>query len=615
MKLPLILLLLLLLPSVTAIEYHTTLLTVAEGGDVWEGGTADLYLELRPGTGRVFIDSFPISRVDTQFSTRYAKEIACDFLAIDCDKYDFFYTIRADSSIVGGPSAGAAIAIVTIAALDEQPIKQDVAMTGTINSGSLLGPVSGIIPKVTAAKDAGMSVVVIPALIPLGIEVLRTNSSFELGNTSINYSQEYDEKILSGFSSEGFRVVQAADLYEALPYFIEKKYVEPNVDFSPSPEYVKIMRDVADQLCARRESLLMDARAFLSNESMRNQSSSVEEQIRQASAQERYYAMASFCFGHNIDLQRSLLSEREDSYLRALFRQTQEEMAVFERELSLRNLSTIGDIETYAIVHERLSEAEDVLKDINRENISSYDLAYAVERFYSAKTWASFFGIDSSAYTINREHLKTACLNRLSEAEERVAYVENYLPATLTFAGREELNLARMDYTANEYAVCLFKASKAKAEANILSSVLSISEPRLEPLLAQKMRAVERVLSRQAEQGLFPIMGYSYYEYGKSLQEEDPYSALTYAEYGLALSELHLYFPKEESGVFDGIFVSSIDWPWPETIFFFFGLVTGLFVFPLLFVRSEKKEMKNEKKGTENEKKQIKKKNNGKSKK
>lgn len=583
--------LLILITPVVATEYHTTLLTVAENGESWEGGTADLFLELRQGSGRVFIDSFPISRVDTQFSTRYAKEVACDFLETDCDNYDFFYTIRAGSSIVGGPSAGAAIAVLTIAALDKQFIKQDVAMTGTINSGSLIGPVSGIIPKITAAKDAGISVVVIPALAPLGVEELRMNSSYNLTNASINYSQAYDEEVLTGFHKDDFVVVQAGDLYEALPYFIEKEYPEPEFSFAPSDEYTSVMREVAQDLCQRRGRMLAEASDFLANESVRNRSDGVEEQIRLANKQERYYAMASFCFGHNIDLQRLLLSEREGSYLRALLRETKEDARTFTRDLELRNISTIGDLETYAIVRERLSEAEEILNDIDRDNISVNDLAYAVERFSSSEIWASFFGMDSSTYVINREHLHDACLNRLSEAEERVAYVENYLPARLTIEGRKELNLAREDYAANEYALCLFKASKAKAEANILSSALSITEPRLESLITRKMRAVERVLSRQAEQGLFPIMGYSYYEYGKSLQENDPYSTLTYAEYSLALSELHLYFPKEDAHEFNFDF-----WPWAETVFFFFGLVTGLVVFPLLFMKSKKKMRKENKK-------------------
>ena len=54
---------------------HLTLLAVQETPNgTYVGSTADLYLELRDGTGRVFLDTSPLTKVDTQISTRYAKE-------------------------------------------------------------------------------------------------------------------------------------------------------------------------------------------------------------------------------------------------------------------------------------------------------------------------------------------------------------------------------------------------------------------------------------------------------------------------------------------------------------------------------------------------------------
>ena len=142
-------------------QYKTTLLTVNQD-DETVGGVAELFLEVRPGSGRVFINSFPVSRTDTQFSTRFANEIACDFLEADCSRHDFLYTINAGSSIVGGPSAGAAMTVLTVAALDKQPLREDVAMTGTINSGGLIGPVAGVPAKALAAERAGITTVVAP---------------------------------------------------------------------------------------------------------------------------------------------------------------------------------------------------------------------------------------------------------------------------------------------------------------------------------------------------------------------------------------------------------------------------------------------------------------------
>jgi len=106
-----------LLPSVIAKSGHMKLLAVKETEAGFEGGIADLYLEIKPGSGRVFLETFPLTRTDTQMSTRFAKAIACDTLERDCDDVDFFYTITSDSAVIAGPSAGASIAVLTVAML------------------------------------------------------------------------------------------------------------------------------------------------------------------------------------------------------------------------------------------------------------------------------------------------------------------------------------------------------------------------------------------------------------------------------------------------------------------------------------------------------------------
>ena len=101
----------LLIPNVLAKQGHMKLLAVKESENGYEGGIADLYLEIKPGSGRVFLETFPLTKTDTQMSTRFAKAIACDIIEKDCDDTDFFYTITADSAIIAGPSAGSSLAI------------------------------------------------------------------------------------------------------------------------------------------------------------------------------------------------------------------------------------------------------------------------------------------------------------------------------------------------------------------------------------------------------------------------------------------------------------------------------------------------------------------------
>src|SRR3990167_593472 len=75
-------------------RYSIKLLAVQEENGKFIGSDADLYLELKPGSGRVFLETTPLTKLDTQLSTRFAKEIACDHFDMDCGGYDFFFTIN-----------------------------------------------------------------------------------------------------------------------------------------------------------------------------------------------------------------------------------------------------------------------------------------------------------------------------------------------------------------------------------------------------------------------------------------------------------------------------------------------------------------------------------------
>ena len=79
----LVILSLFIFPNAFAKQGHMKLLAVKETESGYEGGIADLFLEIKPGSGRVFLETFPLTRTDTQMSTRFAKAIACDILEKD----------------------------------------------------------------------------------------------------------------------------------------------------------------------------------------------------------------------------------------------------------------------------------------------------------------------------------------------------------------------------------------------------------------------------------------------------------------------------------------------------------------------------------------------------
>lgn len=566
-------LLLLLMPLALAQQGHVTLLTVADNGNASYGGTADLYVDIRPGTGQIFLDTYPLTRLDTQSSTRYANQVACDYLDVDCSAYDFFYTIRADSSVVGGPSAGAAIAVLTAVLLDGGSIDESIAITGTINSGGIIGPVAGIRQKAEAAADKGMDLLLISAF-SFPTELNRSYVFPE--NESRNLSQLY---VPINLTDLPLPVLQVTNLNDALAYFTGKQVTVPTPP-QPPAEYEDIMADVAQRLCSQRESLRvsLNTTGLLDNYTEGNFSQLRDEALERGDT----YSAASYCFGSLVDLRTIAFSDLDNSELRLRYAALSRQVREFKQSVQLWNLTTLAELETSMIVDERLEEARSSLIEVNLSNVSARRLAFVHERLNSATVWSAFRYMPSSSISLDPQHLTRACNDKVIEAEERINYAELYLPEESLLSAREELAAARVDLQSAEHANCIFRASKAQALADLLSGSLSVSRDHVDALVDGKLAAVERLLQDQTEKGYFPIIGYSYYRYSASLAQHDPYSALTFSEYALELSNLDRYFPRESSSRIESRQVYLV-------LLFSAGLVLGIaigFVLALQFKKS-----------------------------
>src|SRR3989338_342427 len=260
-----------------------------------------------------------------------------------------------------------------------------------------------------------------------------------------------------------------------------------------------------------------------------------------------FYSSASYCFGSNVEfnylsLLHQDLSEKE---IAEKAQKLKDSAAEFESEIENEKLKTITDLESYMVVKERLKEADDflniALEPISDRNSSLHNLAYAEERIGSARSWSQFLKNTGKEFDLNQEVIKNACRAKLAEVEERLQYVQLYLPQSLENT-RKELAYAYKDLESGNYELCLFKASKAKANVDTVLSVFGVKMEDVEKIVANKLGIVERNIVDEAEKGIFPILGYSYFEYANSLKDSDIFSALLYSGYALELSYLDIYF-------------------------------------------------------------------------
>lgn len=528
---------------------HMKLLAVSDTAEGYKGITADLYLEVQPGEGRVFIESFPLTKMDTQISTRFAKEIACSEINLDCDRLNFFYTIKADTALVGGPSAGAAAAVLTASVLQGWKVDESIAMTGTINSGGLVGPVGGLKEKISAAPERGIRKI----LIPEGERYLKPARLGNLTNASSTGKNNDTIDLVEFGKSQGVDVIEVSDLRAALAEFTGKGFEESSGSLAIDASYSATMEYLANLLC--NKSISMDSslsgRENFSGEVKEVYDSAVNLSRRGIDSlkSRQFYSSASYCFGANVryrylDFDSRNFSEKDFADAAAEIRK---EAAGLEK--SIPAYVTITDLQSYAAVKERLLDAEDNINlslqrlSQNRTSEALFALAYAKERVFSAYSWSQFFGKEGNKFVLDKEALEASCRSKISEAEERYEYAKLFMDGSLSNT-RRDIDRAYDDLSDGNYELCLSKAAKAKAESDVLLSTLGVEEESVATLVARKLLAAERTIARQASRGVFPIVGYSYYEYATSLNSSDPYSALLYSEYAIELSNLDIYFRK-----------------------------------------------------------------------
>ena len=185
------------------------------------GVTTVLDVQILEGSGRALanIDKL-LFWTDTQNSIRTARSVAEEITEKELSNYDLVYTIRANASVIEGPSAGAALTIATIAALENKAVNTSVMITGTINHDGTIGPVGEILQKAIAAKDIGAEVYLVPLAQSTQIKYTNKRYCEQIGWSEICTIEQIPEKIDVAEES-GIDVIEVRTVEEALEYFLD----------------------------------------------------------------------------------------------------------------------------------------------------------------------------------------------------------------------------------------------------------------------------------------------------------------------------------------------------------------------------------------------------------
>lgn len=150
---------------------HVTALAVDQTSQGYVGVHTDVDVTvLAHGAGNVYVSTKPLAQADMQGSARLASQVAATTLGVDWDQQDYLVSFTSNTTVIGGPSAGADMTLAFTTALHnllnaQSPWTLDptVAVTGTINPDGTIGPVGGVPAKAEGAAQAGIQTFLYPA--------------------------------------------------------------------------------------------------------------------------------------------------------------------------------------------------------------------------------------------------------------------------------------------------------------------------------------------------------------------------------------------------------------------------------------------------------------------
>jgi len=542
-----------------------------------ENGTAGVLSNLTvtvayPGSGKVYFSAEPLTDVDTQGSARVAAFVACYLLGKDLNSYDFFYLMSSKSMIIGGPSAGAAMTVATMAALMEIQPRGDVVMTGMINPDGTIGPVGGIPDKLRAAAEGGAKIFLIPAgqRVVTESRVQRTT----IGIITVTRTVQSSVDLVELGKKLGVDVVEVSNVADAFKYFTGMKIEMPEVQKVELPSDVKkaisswVDMYLNNASSMNRKSMDLASKLSSSQRSYINYLVSESEKYAKNASnlinRGFYYTAASAAF------QSAFHSER--AYETALY--LTEGKSAFERIFKDVNLS-LNELYKEIVSLKPSLEGIDVLSaawiryyDARRNldlSSSAYSngaildsstwggiqygaisyLAYAKWRAITAKTWLSLY---KQGTLMSQTSLKSMADTMLYGAETSSSYAYTlYSGASSALLDESQQRLidARDAYSAGNYVGALGLSIEAISDAT--TAIHAVYYTDVSTVMDSVRKSALEAISRAKSRGLEPLLAMSYYELASFYEKSDPLTSLSLYEMS-AISAMSLEIASRSKG-------------------------------------------------------------------
>ncbi len=226
----------------------------------YAGTTTNVTVMVTEGWGDVYVSTYSLTQEDFQGAATAAARVVCSLLGVNFSSYNFYFKVQGTAVIVGGPSAGAAMAIAVYSAITGAPINKSVMITGMISPDGTIGPVGGVYEKAQAAARSGAKVFLVPpgqSVVVTYVTVERRVGPFRVYSTQprvINLT-EYAMK------EWGLAVREVSTIVDVIRAFF-------NVEIpQPSPGAIAVSGRVLEKVAEVRERMLSKAEGELASAS------------------------------------------------------------------------------------------------------------------------------------------------------------------------------------------------------------------------------------------------------------------------------------------------------------------------------------------------------------
>ncbi len=519
------------------------------------------------GSGRVFVDTLPLTQIDMQGSARLAVKVANALVRNDerCNispsNYDYFFVVRTSSPIIGGPSAGAIMTAAVVSLLENWTIDNKVVMTGMINPDGSIGPIGGIIQKIDAAYYVGATRFLIPKGQGTYIDII-TETISEDGWTQIITRQVTRNVSEYALENYGMEVVEVEDINDVLLYLTGWDFPVVESEYSITTEdYIDSMKPLATSLLHEASESYKNASNALDNSNIPNRYpfyyknqvtdilNNAEQNLQESQdwyEQELYYTSTSNSFQSLIDSHFVFYAceyfgtDDKDGYVK--FYLTETRNLLNDKSELAKNAEINGMISLQCIgaAQKRASEAEVHISDANHSYQTSdyltalYKIAYAMERSNSVEWWIGIASSFNDTGEINASAIRDLAGEYIEDAQQAIVYssvILQEMGKSSSYLNEAEdlLEAARDDKEKSYPAAALFEALESLVKANLaLELVDGITEDKVE----RARESASASISESRDRGIEPILAVSYYEYAQSLVNGSSFnSAIVYYKY------------------------------------------------------------------------------------